>query len=127
MRKAKNPNVGDVIEFPLYQFSQQRSGWNGWIFRAGIIEKLYISKSGERCATVRYCARTAGRYQLLPNKETTVNRKLVHLFEYDVKFQEKFYRELREEELKGTPVCWSEDTALLVNHGLIKEEGDDDV
>ena len=54
MKVAKNVKIGDVIQFPHHEFAPLRSGWNGWIFRAGIVEKLYISKSGKKCATVRW-------------------------------------------------------------------------
>ena len=43
MKVAKNVKVGDVIQFPRTQFAPLRSGWNGWLFSAGIVEKLYIS------------------------------------------------------------------------------------
>lgn len=122
MKQAKNVKVGSVIQFPLREFAPLRRGWNGWIFRAGIVEKLYISKSGKKCATVRYCSRRAGRYQLLPNTEATVNVLREHLFQYDVGWQQKMFTEGREAEKNGEEVCWSEDIALLLNHGIIKEE-----
>ena len=122
MRKAKKVSVGDLIQFPLREFAPFRSGWNGWIFRAGIVEKLYISKSGKKCATVRYCSRTAGRYQLFPHTEATVNVLRDHLFVYDlVDMKAGWYREGVGIERAGEPVCWDEDTALLVSHGFIKE------
>lgn len=122
MKQAKNIKVGSVIQFPLRQFAPLRRGWNGWIFRAGIVEKLYISKSGLKCATVRYCSRLAGRYQLLPDTEATINLKREHLFDYDVDWAQKSYTEFRNIEKTGELVCWDEDTALLLNHGIIKEE-----
>jgi len=119
LKVAKNVKIGDVIQFPHHQFAPLRRGWNGWIFRAGIVEKLYISKSGKKCATVRYCTGCAGRYQLLPNKETTINLKREHLFEYNLEWEAKCIREFFEVEKNGERVCWSEDAALLVNHNLI--------
>lgn len=119
MKVAKNVKVGDVIQFPRTQFAPLRSGWNGWLFSAGIVEKLYTSKSGKECATVRYCIRRAGRYQLLPNEETTINIKCEYLFEYDLNHYVKMIREFQEAEKNGEQVCWSEDAALLVNHNLI--------
>jgi hypothetical protein len=116
---ARKVKVGDVIQFPRTQFAPLRRGWNGWLFSAGIIEKLYISKSGQKCARVRYCTRRAGRYQLLPNTETTINLKREHLFEYDLEWNAKQIREFLEAEKAGEQICWSEDAALLVNHGLI--------
>lgn len=69
MKAVKNPFVGQLVQIPAFEFAPMRSGWNGWIFRVGVIEKLYISKSGRKCAKVRYCTKTAGRYQLLPCTE----------------------------------------------------------
>ena len=118
MKQVKNVKVGDVIQFPRTQFAPLRKGWNGWLFSAGIVEKLYTSKSGLKCATVRYCVRRAGRYQLLPNVEATINLKLEHLFEYDLDREATQIREFLEYEKSGEAICWSEDAALLVNHGL---------
>ena len=118
MKVKKNLKVGDVIQFPHHEFQPFRSGWNGWIFRAGIVEKLYISKTGKECAKVRYCTRTAGRYELLPNVESTMNVLRKNCFEYDLDFYAKQIREFLEIEKTGEQVCWSEDAALLVNHGL---------
>lgn len=118
MKKARNIKVGDVVQFPAYEFAPLRRGWNGWIFRAAIVERLYISKSGIKCAEIRYCTRTAGRYQLLPNTETTKKIRCEYLFEYDVEFKRKTYLEFVEYEKNGEQICWSEDTALLVNHGI---------
>lgn len=118
MKVAKNLRVGDIIQFPKYEYAPLRKGWNGWIFSAGIVEKLYQS-NGEECAVVRYCVRTAGRYQLLPNVEATKNLKCKYLFEYDFEFHANRTREFLEIEKSGSPVCWDQDSALFVNHGLI--------
>ena len=104
MKIAKNLKVGDLVEIPIYEFAPLRSGWNGWIFRVGVVEKLYISKSGKKCATVRYCSRCAGRYELLPAKEVTKN----------------VLCEFREAEKNGEEICWSEDIAFLVQNGFIE-------
>ena len=124
MKKATNLKVGDVIQFPRTQFAPLRKGWNGWLFSVAIIEKLYVSHKGIPAATVRYCTRRAGRYQLLPCQEATINIRQDCCFEFDVAWHEKMYREGREVEKNGEQVCWSEDIALLVNHGIIKEAAD---
>lgn len=118
MKKARNIKIGDVVQFPAYEFQRCRSGWNGWIFRAAIVERLYISKSGYKCAEITYCTATAGRYQLLPNMEATKKIRCDYLFEYNLELHRKYYLELAECEKNGEPVCWSPDTALLVNHGI---------
>ena len=119
MRKAKNIKVGDVVQFPWYEFAPMRKGWNGWLFRAAIVERLYTSTKGYKCAEIRYCSARAGRYQLLPNTEVTKKIRCDYLFEYDVEWTRKLYLEGLEEEKNGEQVCWSEDIALLVNHGII--------
>lgn len=118
MKKARNIKVGDVVQFPAYEFAPMRSGWNGWMFRAAIVERLYISKSGIKCAEIRYCSKLAGRYQLLPNEEATKRIKCEYLFEYDVDFHRRTYLDAVEAEKNGEQVCWSVDDALLVNHGI---------
>lgn len=118
MKNAKNIKVGDVVQFPCICFAPLRRGWNGWIFRAAIVERLYTSKKGIPCAVVRYCSRVAGRYQLLPCVEATVNVALKNLFEYNLEFHRKRYEEFKAFEDSGEPVCWDNDTALFVSHGI---------
>lgn len=121
MKIAKNLKVGDLVEIPIYEFAPLRSGWNGWIFRVGVVEKLYISKSGKKCATVRYCSRCAGRYELLPAKEVTKNVLCAHCFKYErLELATRNYREFREAEKNGEEICWSEDIAFLVQNGFIE-------
>lgn len=119
MNVKKDLQLGDVVQFPHHEFQPYRSGWNGWIFRVGIVERLYISKTGKECATVRYCARRAGRYQLLPNVESTMNVLCKNCFEYDINREAKLIRDYLDAEKAGERICWSEDAALLVNHNLI--------
>lgn len=119
MKKVRNPKLGMVVQIPLHQFSQTRKGWNGWIFRAAIVDKLYISSKGVSCAKVTYCSQTAGRYQLLPNIECTRNISCEYLFEYNLERKKSSYQEFLEYEKNGEKVCWDQDTALLLNHNLI--------
>ena len=118
MKNAKNIKVGDIVQFPCICFAPLRRGWNGWIFRAAIVERLYTSKKGIPCAVVRYCSRTAGRYQLLPCVEVTERVAVKNLFEYNLEFHRKRYDEFKAFEDSGEPVCWDNDTALFVNHGI---------
>ena len=120
MKKARNVKIGDVVQFPAYQYGHRDYEW---LYRAGIIEGFGISKkTGEKVAKVRYCWRIAGRYQLLPNEERTKWIKRKFLYEFDVKRAQTLYKEFREYEKNGEPVCWDEDTALLLHHGIIMEE-----
>lgn len=118
MNQAKNIKVGDVVQFPCICFAPLRRGWNGWIFRAAIVERLYTSKKGIPCAVVRYCSRIAGRYQLLPCVEKTTRVAVKNLFEYNLEFYREHYKELKTVEDSGEPVCWDNDAALLVSHGI---------
>ena len=113
MRKAKNPKVGDVIQFPYKCFDNRRSGWNGWIFRAGIIEKLGTNKAGQQFATVRYCKST-GRHALRPYLEEKKNIKAEYLFAYDVEWNMNRAREALDVEMSGQPICWDNNLALLI-------------
>ena len=83
MKAVKKPFVGQLVQVPAFEFAPMRSGWNGWIFRVGVIEKLYISKSGRKCAKVRYCTRRAGRYQLLPCTEYSKGFVIKNVFQWD--------------------------------------------
>ena len=118
MNQAKNIKVGDVVQFPCICFAPLRSGWNGWIFRAAIVERLYTSKKGIPCAVVRYCSRVAGRYQLLPYIEKATRVAVKNLFEYNLEFYREHYKELKAVEDSGELVCWDNDAALLVSHGI---------
>jgi hypothetical protein len=57
MKKCKNVKTGDVVQFPHHQFAPYRSGWNGWIFKTGIVVRLYISVQGVPCAELVYSYR----------------------------------------------------------------------
>lgn len=119
MKKKRSVKVGDVIQFPHHCFSEQRRGWNGWIFRAGIVEKLYKNEYGKPFAVVTYCWRIAGRYQLLPCELRQRRVPIETLFEYDVPSKERNYKEYKAYEDAGEQVCWDEDTALLLDRGII--------
>lgn len=118
MKLAKSVKIGDVVQFPYYCFESGRKGWNGWVFRAAIVERLYTSKTGARCAEIRYCSRLLNRYQLTPNVEETRCVLVKNLFEFNLEFVRKRITEFKSYEDDGEQVCWNEDAALLVNHGL---------
>lgn len=142
MRKKRNVKVGDLVEFPYYMFAPMRSGWNGWLFRVGIVEKVFTTANGTAGATVRYCSyiptvRNISSYSaycdmLKTAVEETANVKAERLFVYD------------NDELRQTKSClknaqalsaeawaqWAGDTwggnsegiteiAILFNHGFL--------
>lgn len=51
MRKAKI-KVGNLVEVPEHCFAPGRSGWNGWLFTYGIIQRVAKNKNGEPLAVV---------------------------------------------------------------------------
>lgn len=120
MKAVNKPFVGQLVQIPAFEFAPMRSGWNGWIFRVGVIEKLYISKSGRTCAKVRYCTRRAGRYQLLPCVEYSKDFAIENVFQWDkLDFAQKTYSEFKAAEDSGETICWGEDTAFLLQNGYI--------
>lgn len=120
MKKVKNPEIGQLVQIPSYEFAPFRSGWNGWVFRVGVIEKLYISKSGRKCAKVRFCTKCAGKYQLLPCTEYSKGFAIENLFQWNgLKMAQKSYTEFKAYETQGEQVCWDADTAFLVSNGYI--------
>lgn len=120
MKAVNKPFVGQLVQIPAFEFAPMRSGWNGWIFRVGVIEKLYIPKSGRKCAKVRYCTKRAGRYQLLPCTEYSKGFAIENVFQWGkLDFAQKTYSEFKAAEDSGEPVCWDEDTAFLLQNGYI--------
>lgn len=52
MRKAKL-KIGELVEVPSYCFDQRRYGWNGWIFKHGVIRDVFIgAKTGRQVVVV---------------------------------------------------------------------------
>lgn len=121
-KRAKNIEVGSIVEIPTHRWSQTRAGWNGWFFALGIVERLYTSKTGERCAVVKYCAKTCGRYDLLPCTYAEKRVLLDWCFDPAVTIacQKRHFPELEEAEKNGEPVCWSEDVAFMVDNGMLE-------
>ena len=122
MKKVNAPKVGQLVKVPVYEFAPMRSGWNGWIFRVGIIEKLYISKAGNKCARVRYCSGLAGRNQVTDCHEYSKGWLVSNVFQYEGNLanEQKSYDEYKACEENGEVVCWDEDTAFLLKNGFIQ-------
>ena len=36
MKKVVNPYAGQLVQIPAYEFAPMRTGWNGWMFKAGV-------------------------------------------------------------------------------------------
>lgn len=120
MRKVTRPKVGQLVRVPTTCFAPQRRGWDGWIFRVGVIEDLYTGKTGRPCAKVRYCNGIAGRYQMLPCKQYSKCLVLDNVFQWDgLAAAQRSYDEYKAYEDAGEQVCWDEDTAFLLANGYI--------
>ena len=142
MRKKINVKVGDLVQFPYHMFTPMRSGWNGWLFRVGIVERIFTTAKGNAVATVRYCAyiptvRNINSYSAYCDMmktavEETANVKAECLFVY-----EDYKLKQSKECLKNAQALseeawaqWANDTwggngegiteiAILFNHGFL--------
>ena len=80
MKKCKSVKVGDIVEFPHTCFAPYRQGWNGWLFKTGIVSRLYTSTKGFLCAELIYDYRG----------EDVKTRKLASdLFEIDLEWKKR--------------------------------------
>lgn len=142
MRKKRNVKVGDLVQFPYYMFAPMRSGWNGWLFRVGIVEKVFTTAAGKAGATVRYCSyiptvRNISSYSaycdmLKTAVEATANVKMDCLFDYEdyeLKQSKRCIKNVQGLDAE-TWAQWADDTwggngegiteiAILFNHGFL--------
>ncbi len=122
MKKANDIKVGSIVYIPTKQFAPMRKGWNGWLFDLGIVEKVYRgNKSGKMCASVKYVARRGGRYDLLPVTYATKNVYFDWCFDPSttIACSKHNMKEFEDAEKAGEKVCWDNDTAFLVDNGII--------
>lgn len=85
MKQFKNVKPGDIVQFPHSCFAPYRKGWNGWTFRAAVVDRLYTSKTGKACAKITYCDKIGvdpwDRDVVLEYSEKQVGIVLEKLFE----------------------------------------------
>ena len=134
MKKAvfKSLKQGDLVEVPRTQFSQQRRGWNGWLFsEAVVIEKGIGTKS--RKPVVKVLMRMPGkRGEYGVNDYGEIERTFFadHVFQTNhvetarrfmkaegVETKEAFYQFIREEDVTGCD--WIK---FLVDKGFLFSE-----
>jgi len=120
MKHAQNIKVGSLVQVPDYCFAPNRRGWNGWIFRAGIV--LAIGKSKRDGATlykVERCIRGYGdsRY---PNPKATITAwfRKDAIFEKDFTHANYVMQHPRSYWCQG---CYDEDTEFMIDHGFIAD------
>ena len=105
MKRVKMPGLGMVVEFPYSCFNPYRQGWNGWVFRVGVIDQIYES-NGNACVRVKYAKRVE---YALGERETPVV------------YKEGFKRFVIGDDLfefSGN-VSSNEDSVFLTRNGLI--------
>ena len=115
MKHAKKLTVGSLVEVPDYCFAPYRSGWNGWIFRAGIIRALGRSKrDGSPTYKVEYCRRGYG----YKGDKTTITKwfRQDALFEKDYTHAKFLMEHPREYWCNG---CYDEDTEFMIDNGFL--------
>lgn len=101
MKKCVKVNVGDVVEFPHHEFAPFRKGWNGWIFKTGIVNRLYTSTQGKPCAELIYMYR---------DEEVKCKRLVCDLFQVDIEWKRRQKCEFGID---------NEEIRFLTNHGKI--------
>lgn len=123
---------GDLVEVPRTQFSQQRRGWNGWLFsEAVVIEKGIGSRSKK--PVVKVLMRTPGKrgeYGVNDYGEHEKTFLAQHVFQTNavknaerfmkaegVETKETFYQFIKEEDVTGCD--WIK---FLVDKGFLFRE-----
>lgn len=120
MNHAKNLKVGSLIQVPDYCFAPNRRGWNGWLFRAGIIRAIGKSKrDGATIYQVERCVQGYGN-PMSKNPKATVTA----WFRKDAIFEKDFFHA---EYLTAHPRshwcngCYDEDTEFMIDNGFVAD------
>lgn len=125
MKKAKII-IGEIVELPVYEFAPFRTGWNGWLFQAGIIKKLGKNKNGEVIALVKYPLKgyKQKRYHLNGTEAEIIANSVerwVHsskLFQYSTISDNRIMEHPREHWCGKT---YSENIEFLIDEGVYTE------
>lgn len=119
MRHAKNLKVGSLVQVPDYCFAPMRRGWNGWIFRAGVIRKIGKSKKdGTTVYQVERCIRGYGDPRYPENRSRTYTAwfRKDAIFEISLTHAEMVMKHPREYWCQG---CYDEDTEFMIDQGFL--------
>lgn len=114
MKHAKNLKIGSLVQVPDYCFAPMRHGWNGWIFRAGVIRKIGKSKDGTIVYQVERCTKNYG-YKGDKTTHTSWFRKDA-IFEKSFAHAEMVMQHPREYWNNG---CYDEDTEFMIDQGFL--------
>lgn len=118
MRHAKNLKIGSLVQVPDYCFAPMRSGWNGWLFRAGVIRKIGKSKrDGATVYQVERCIRGYGDPRVKDNRRTiTAWFRKDAIFEKGYEHSKMLMEHPREYWCNG---CYDEDTEFMIDQGFL--------
>lgn len=128
MKKAKKLSIGAVVRVPTYEFAPYRSGWNGWLFSAGIIKATGKSKkTGLPMVKVEYPARgyKQKRYHI-NGKEAEMHANTIEKwFSISAVFEfGDYYANERELQFPREHWCgktYTEDTEFLIDKGILQD------
>ena len=127
MKKAKDLSIGAVVSVPTYEFAPFRSGWNGWLFSAGIIKARGIGKeTGQSMVKVEFPGRgyKQKRYYLNGTEAEPIANTLEKwfyisaVFEFDYKNCKRNLEHPRDYWCSGT---YTEDTEFLIDKGILQD------
>lgn len=126
MKKAKDLSIGAVVSVPTYEFAPFRSGWNGWLFSAGIIKARGTSKKGLPIVKVEYPAKgyKQKRHYLngteAPMRADTIEK----WFHVSAVFEFNYWNCKRNLEHPREHWCdktYTEDTEFLIDKGVLQD------
>ena len=128
MKKIKiNSVIGTVVQVPVCEFAPYRTGWNGWLFQAGIITAVGTSKkTGKRMFKVCYPNRNYAQSMRNMNGEFVGlhNRDIFEKwFNYDCVFERDLFiyeLELEHEREYWCTGSYSADAEFLIDKGILK-------
>lgn len=112
---AKNLTVGVVVNVPDFCFDERRSGWNGWLFSAGIIRKVAKFKNGEPA----YLVETPTRAYPCPEKTQKRWFRKNALFEYNLDRAREITKCPFEDYCGGRG--WGASIQFLIDNGVIPD------
>lgn len=115
MKKARNVKVGSIVEVPFKEFAPYRSGWNGWLFRQGIVREIVNSQKYGRCYKVEFPS-----YYNHTNCKRTITKVFIadHVFATDLKHSEYQMEHPRSYWCNG---CYDDNTEFMIDNGILED------
>lgn len=124
MKKAKNLEIGKVVQVPTREFAPLRRGWNGWLFDVGIVKGFGTSKNGMPLIKVEYPTRSYGqKWKDFRGNDRIGERNTIikwfpkdAVFEADLTFYKNQLEYPREKYMNG---CYCEGLEFLLDKGIL--------